>query len=134
MISSSCHSKKVYREHDRIKLKSLSVRVERSEVSRTNKTMNTYYVYILLCSDGTYYTGVTSNLANRIQQHQVGYYPNSYTFKRRPIQQKYYCEFTNVWKAIDFEKQLKKWSKVKKIAFINGKSDLLPELAKKTFG
>jgi len=96
--------------------------------------MKIYFVYILQCADNTYYTGVTSNLSQRIFQHQSGHYPNSYTAKRRPIELKYYCEFTNVWKAIGFEKQLKKWSKAKKIALINGKFDLLPKLAQKKFG
>ena len=95
--------------------------------------MKIYYVYILLCSDNTYYTGVTSNLTKRIQQHQSGYYPNSYTHKRRPIELKYHCEFTNVWKAIAHEKKLKTWSKSKKVALITGEFELLSELAKKKF-
>ena len=93
--------------------------------------MKIFYVYILLCSDKTYYTGITSNLSQRIFQHQSGIYPDSYTAKRRPIQLKYYCEFTNVQMAIDCEKQLKKWSKAKKEALINDEFDLLRELAKK---
>lgn len=95
--------------------------------------MKTYYVYILLCSDHTLYVGVTSNLERRIFQHQTGFYPDSYTSKRRPIELKYYCEFTNVNMAIDCEKQLKKWSKAKKEALIKGDFNLLSELAKKKF-
>ena len=34
--------------------------------------MKTYYVYILRCSDETYYTGITSNLSKRVQEHQTG--------------------------------------------------------------
>ena len=95
--------------------------------------MKTYYVYILLCSDNTYYIGVTSNLTHRIYRHQSGFYPNSYTSKRRPIQLKYFCEFTNVWKAISYEKQLKKWSKAKKEALIKSDIELLANLSKKKF-
>ena len=95
--------------------------------------MKIYYVYILLCSDSTYYTGVTSNLEKRIQQHQSGFYTNSYAHKRRPIQLKYYCEFTNIQMAIDCEKQIKKWTKAKKEALITSKFELLQELAKKKF-
>ncbi len=95
--------------------------------------MKIYYVYILLCSDNTYYTGVTSNLTKRIQQHQSGHFPNSYTYKRKPIELKYYCEFTNIEMAIDCEKQLKKWSRAKKEALIKGEFDLLQDLAKKKF-
>ena len=95
--------------------------------------MKTYYVYILLCSDNTYYTGVTSDLSKRMFQHQSGIYPDSYTAKRRPVQLKYYSEFNYVYHAIACEKQLKKWSKAKKEALINGTFDLLSELAKKKF-
>ncbi len=95
--------------------------------------MKVYYVYILLCSDNTYYTGVTSNLEKRIFQHQSGKHPNSYTFKRRPLELKFYCEFTNIDFAIDCEKQLKKWSEVKKEALITGDFELLPQLVKKKF-
>ena len=98
-----------------------------------NKTMKTYYVYILLCSDKTYYTGVTSDLEKRLSQHESGYYPNSYSAHRRPLELKYYCEFININQAINFEKQLKKWSTIKKEALINGKFELLPELSKKKF-
>jgi putative endonuclease len=45
----------------------------------------------------------------------------------------YYCEFTNVEIAIESEKKLKKWSKVKKEALINGEFDKLPNLSKKKF-
>ena len=101
--------------------------------NQLKNAMKTYFVYILLCSDNTYYTGITSNLTKRIQQHESGYYPNSYTSKKRPIELKYHCPFINIEMAIDCEKQLKKWSKAKKEALINGDFELLIELAKKKF-
>ncbi|MCA0350312.1 MAG: GIY-YIG nuclease family protein [Bacteroidetes bacterium] len=95
--------------------------------------MQQSYVYILLCSDGTYYTGVTSKLEQRLFQHESGFYQECYTFKRRPVQLVFYCEFTDINFAIDKEKQIKKWSKAKKLALINGEYDALPNLAKKKF-
>ncbi len=92
-----------------------------------------YTVYILKCRDNTYYTGITSNLARRLQEHQSGKYFGSYTYYRRPVILVYYCQFTNVQQAIDTEKQLKKWSKAKKEALINNEFDKLPNLAKKKF-
>ena len=92
-----------------------------------------YYVYILLCSDNTYYTGVTNNLSRRIKEHQNSKFPNSYISKRLPIKLVYFSEFTNITIAIEKEKQLKKWSKAKKEALINGKYENLPNLAKKKF-
>lgn len=95
--------------------------------------MKTYYVYILICSDKTYYTGITSNLTKRIEEHKYGKHKESYTFKRRPVTLEFYAEFTNVELAISSEKQIKKWSRVKKEALINGDFEKLPNLAKKKF-
>jgi len=95
--------------------------------------MKTYYVYILSCSDKTYYTGVTSDLTERLESHQRGKYANSYTYSRRPVELVYYCEFTEPMKAIAFEKRIKKWSRKKKKALIDGEYDKLPNRAKKKF-
>ena len=93
--------------------------------------MKVYYVYILKCSDDTYYTGFTSKLYKRLEEHQTGKYRDSYTFKRKPISLEFYAEFTVASIAIATEKQIKKWSKAKKEALINGAYDKLPSLAKK---
>jgi len=95
--------------------------------------MQQSFVYILQCSDETYYTGVTSNLTQRLFQHEIGHYPDCYTFKRRPLCLVFYCEFTDINLAIEKEKQIKKWSKAKKLALINGDYDDLANLAKKKF-
>ena len=95
--------------------------------------MKKSYVYILKCSDNTYYTGITSNLKNRINEHQSGVYDKSYTHHRRPVNLVFYAEFTDIDIAIEKEKQLKKWSKAKKEALINNEYDSLINLAKKKF-
>ncbi|MFD1316078.1 GIY-YIG nuclease family protein [Namhaeicola litoreus] len=95
--------------------------------------MEIYSVYILLCSDKTYYTGITSNLEKRLEQHHSGYFVNSYTSSRKPVRLVYYVEFTDVQLAIDSEKKIKKWSRAKKEALINGAYEKLPNLAKKKF-
>ena len=66
-------------------------------------------------------------------RHHSGYYPDSYTSGRRPLELVFYCEFTDITLAIDTEKQIKKWSRVKKEALINGDFDGLVNLAKKKF-
>ena len=53
--------------------------------------MKTYYVYILKCSDNTYYTGFTSNLDNRLFEHQSGKHKDSYTYTRRPLELVFYA-------------------------------------------
>ncbi len=95
--------------------------------------MKQSYVYILKCSDNSYYTGVTSNLESRMFKHNSGFYPDCYTFRRRPLKLVFYCEFTDINLAIEKEKQIKKWSRAKKEAVINGCFDDLVNLSKKRF-
>ena len=92
-----------------------------------------YYVYILECRDKTFYTGVTNNLVRRLQEHKCGVDPNSYVFHRRPIKLVFYATFSEIETAITFEKQLKGWSRAKKIALIENRFKDLPNLAKKGF-
>ena len=95
--------------------------------------MKCYHVYILKCADNSYYTGVTSELDKRISEHKSGKHKNSYTYFRRPVDLVYFAEFTNIDLAISAEKQIKKWSRSKKEALIQGEFENLPNLAKKNF-
>jgi len=91
--------------------------------------MKDYFVYILKCSNGSYYTGVTSNLEKRIEEHNTGTY-KGYTSTRLPVELVYSNRFTDVNEAIRSEKQIKGWSRAKKEALIKGDFDLLKELSK----
>ena len=95
--------------------------------------MKLSYVYILKCSDKTYYTGITSNIEKRMFEHNQGKHRDSYTYSRRPISLVFFAEFTDINLAIQTEKQIKKWSKAKKEALINNEFDKLTNLAKKKF-
>ena len=86
------------------------------------------YMYILECSDGSYYTGSTTNLELRLQQHQSGEGAN-HTKKRLPVTLVYYEEYSRIDEAFYREKQVQGWSRKKKEALINGNSQLLPQLA-----
>jgi putative endonuclease len=88
------------------------------------------FVYILECADGSFYTGVTNNLDRRIAEHQEGDDPKAYTFSRRPVKLVYFEDHSDPHYAIDREKQIKGWSRKKKIAMIKGEWDKLPELSK----
>lgn len=96
------------------------------------KLSHTYFVYILQCSDGFYYTGITNNLDRRLREHEAGVDPFCYTFKRRPLVLKYFEQYTEVTQAISREKQLKGWSRAKKEALFATDYDALKELAKCT--
>lgn len=87
------------------------------------------YVYILKCSDGSFYTGVTNNLELRFRQHQEGINISCYTYSRRPLELVYYEEFQTPGLAIEMEKKIKGWSRAKKMALISGNFSILPGLS-----
>ena len=91
--------------------------------------MKFYFVYILKCSDGLTYTGITNNISRRINEHKLGLNKTYFTFKRRPVELIFQQEFNNSISAIQFEKRIKNWSAKKKIALAEGKFDLLQILS-----
>ena len=78
-----------------------------------------YFVYILAnWDDSVLYIGVTSNLERRLYEHRNGLV-EGFT-KKYNIHKLVYFEYTNdVYSAISREKQLKKWSRVKKNVLIS---------------
>ncbi len=89
-----------------------------------------YFVYILACSDGSYYTGVTNNLERRLWEHETGFNAGCYTYKRRPVELKYAIHLTDVRQAIAWEKQIKGWSRKKKEALFKEDWEEIKKLAK----
>ncbi|MBI5412887.1 GIY-YIG nuclease family protein [Candidatus Peregrinibacteria bacterium] len=73
--------------------------------------MNSYWVYILECSDKSFYTGVCNNIERRYAEHEAGENESCYTSSRLPVKV-VYCE------EIEREKQIKGWSRAKKEALI----------------
>jgi len=90
--------------------------------------MKTYWVYILKCSDGSYYTGSTSDIEKRISEHNNGVL-KGYTSKRRPVELVFSEYFEDVYNAISAERQIKGWKRAKKEALIKGDFKLLHKLA-----
>ena len=95
--------------------------------------MSKLRVYILLCSDGTYYTGVTNDIERRLKEHQSGFNPDSYTFSKRPVELQWCSDPMSPNEAIQWEKRIKRWSNKKKQALIMGDWDSLIVNSKKTF-
>ena len=89
------------------------------------------HVYILLCSDGTFYTGSTNNLDARLWMHQQGR-GCDYTRTRLPVTLVWAQEFERVADAYAVERKLHGWSRAKKQAVIDGNWKLLPSLARST--
>lgn len=88
-----------------------------------------FYIYILRCADGSYYTGHTEDLEKRIDEHHMGAIPG-YTQKRLPVELVFTDEFPSREDALDREKQIKGWSRSKKEALIAGDWERLVELSK----
>lgn len=85
-------------------------------------------MYILECSDESYYTGSTINLELRLSQHQNGEGAN-HTKNRLPVKLVYFEEYDRIDKAFYREKQVQGWSRKKKEALIKGMPYELHKLA-----
>ena len=93
--------------------------------------MDGAWVYILRCSDGSFYVGTTrSSVEQRFNEHQQGAF-YGYTAKRRPVELVYAQHFQQITDAIAAERQVKGWRREKKIALIEGRLGDLPGLSKR---
>jgi predicted GIY-YIG superfamily endonuclease len=90
-----------------------------------------YAIYILLCSDGTYYTGPTKDLDGRVHEHVIGAKPNSYTFHRRPVKLVWSVITESCSEAFQRQYRIKGWSRAKKDAWIRGDIEGIHEIVKK---
>ena len=85
-------------------------------------------MYILKCSDNTYYIGSTTNIELRIAEHNQGE-GAEYTKRRLPVQLVYFEECLSIKDAFLREKQVQGWSRKKREALINNQHEKLPELS-----
>ena len=90
------------------------------------------WMYILQCSDSSYYVGSTKDLEYRLSEHQAGN-GAKYTSRRLPVKLVYSEEYERVVDAYTREKQVQNWSRAIREGLINGNTELLPKLAKKVF-
>lgn len=89
-----------------------------------------YFVYIMSSNSGTLYIGVTNSIYRRAQQHKRGEI-EGFASKYGCIRLVYYEGFDDIHKAIGREKQLKGWSRAKKIALIESQNARWEDLAEK---
>jgi LAO/AO transport system kinase len=90
--------------------------------------MRPFLVYLLRCADSSYYCGQTDSMDSRLQQHHSG--EIGYTSTRKPVELVWQGEFETRAGAIEFEQQVKGWSRVKKEALIRGDWKQIQALAK----
>lgn len=79
---------------------------------------NVWYVYILLCGDGSYYTGITTDVQKRLETHKNGK-GAKYTRGRGPLSLLYVETLTNKSEALKREHSIKQLSKKNKTELIN---------------
>lgn len=78
-----------------------------------------YFVYMILCRDGSLYTGSTNDVENRFRDHLEGKGAR-YTKSHKPEKIVYKKSFTNKSKALKREAEIKSWTKAKKACLIMG--------------
>ncbi len=93
----------------------------------TEQSRSMWYVYILECSNGKYYTGCTNNLDRRLKEHYSGN-GDHYTQTNQPVQLLYTEEYPTRKQAFKREKQLKGCTRRKKEALISGDLERLKTL------
>ena len=89
----------------------------------------TAYLYILECSDGSFYTGSTPILERRLAEHRFGL-GGQWTSKRLPVKLLFSEELPTLRESFEAERQIKGWRRAKKLALIERRFELLPELAR----
>jgi putative endonuclease len=77
-----------------------------------------YYIYIILCSDGSFYTGSTNNIEKRFRDHLLGKGAR-YTRSHKPVKIIYREKFSTKSGALKREAEIKKLSRVKKEVLVN---------------
>jgi len=88
-----------------------------------------YYVYILTNKNkNVLYTGVTNDLIRRVYEHKQHFDKSSFTSKYNVTNLVYFEETTDVKSAIEREKQIKSWSRMKKFFLIREKNPALEDL------
>ena len=77
-----------------------------------------FWVYILRCADGSFYSGHTDNLDTRIAQHQAGE-GSDWTRRRRPVELAWCEAMPSRLEAMEAEHRIKPWSRAKKEALVD---------------
>ena len=96
------------------------------------------YVYLLRCSDGSYFVGHTNvghtnDLEHRLAAHERGAI-EGYTLSRRPVELVFSDQFSTRQEAFHRERQIKGWSRARKEALIKGDWDGLVALSNRSGG
>ncbi len=94
--------------------------------------MRSYYVYVMTNRSGTLYTGFSNNLERRVGEHRESM--SAFTSRYRLVKLVFYEVTEDVWAAIRREKEIKGWTRAKKLALIRERNPAMRDLAPQLFG
>ena len=97
----------------------------------TNENTKRYCVYILSCADGSFYTGMTNDLARRLSEHQAGREAR-WTQRRRPVELAFSLEGLSYRSALKVELYIKSLSRARKKALVKRDQRMLSLVRKRT--
>jgi len=87
-----------------------------------------WFVYIVRCSDNTFYTGITTNLFKRVFEHNNTKKGAKYTSTRRPVELQYYEKVVSRSAAMKREHEIKKLSREKKKELVGTYPGVIPSI------
>ena len=88
-----------------------------------------YFVYIMTNPSRTLYTGITNSLRRRVREHKLGVTPG-FTAKYNINRLVYFESFGDVRNAIEREKQVKSWTRAKRVALIESANPKWDDLSR----
>ena len=94
--------------------------------------MRVYYVYMMASRSRVLYTGVTNDLARRVNEHKEGLTPG-FTSRYRITRLVYYEEFADIRDAIAREKHIKAWTRARRINLVEGHNPTWQDLSEDWF-
>ena len=90
--------------------------------------MRVFYVYVMASRSRVLYTGVTNDLARRVHEHKQGLTPG-FTCRYRITRLVHFEEFVGIREAIAREKQIKAWTRARRISLVEGRNPTWQDLA-----
>ena len=113
-------------------MKGLSGHSKMPARSPGTQNVRTYYVYVMTNRRGTLYTGMTNDLPRRLEEHRDGF--STFTSRYRLTKLIYFEMTEEVQTAIAREKQIKGWTRAKKLALMRSRNAALKDLSPELFG